>query len=378
MVVSLIKNSESGMSFKENIKLLTGKKLFSYIAYWCVYLLFFSVQRFYARTFVLTGTGLANVATKNSFFDSFITNLAYLPGVIVTTHFVVNFLLPKFYFRNKFVTFSLFLALTILVYPLVAYLVRVLIVENYITPGHENYSFYNYFAAMLIFVFGLAPLAWFRIASHLREDLLFHKQLDNDRLKAQLKLKETELKLLRSQLHPHFLFNTLNNIYSLALEKSDKTPDLIIRLGDMLSYIIYDCNSDKVLLSKEIDFIKSFIELQRVRYVSCNISFDVKGDIDKQKIAPMLLHTFIDNSFKHGAAKISGDSWIKISLESFNGSLIFKVLNNKPSETGSLREASGIGIENALKRLDLLYKENYDLKIDNSDNIFSVSLKLQL
>ena len=366
------------MSLKDPIKILPGKKLYFYIAYWCVYLLFFSVQRFYARTYVLTGIGLTNASTQNSFLDSFVTNIAYLPGVIVTTHFVVNYLLPKYYFRNRFVIFSLFLAITILVYPWLAYLERILIVENFISMNHENYSFYNYFAAMLIFVFGLAPLAWYRIASHLREDLLFHKQLDNDRLMAQLKLKETELKLLRSQLHPHFLFNTLNNIYSLSLEKSEKTPDLIIRLGDMLSYIIYDCNSEKVLLSKEIDFIKSFIELQRVRYESCILSFDIKGDIDSQIIAPMLLHTFIDNSFKHGAAKISGDSWIKVSLEVNDGILDFNVLNNKPADIIAGREAGGIGIENAMRRLDLLYKDRYEIKLDNSESVFSVSLKLQL
>lgn len=366
------------MSFKEAIKRVSKKTLYFYIAYWGFYLLFFSVQRFYARAFVLTGTGLSAVATQDTFWDSFFTNLAYLPGVIVSTHFVINVLLPKFYFRNKFLLFSFLIVITIVLYPFLAYLERILIVEIYILPQPEKYTFYNYFAAMLIFVFGMAPLAWFKIASHLKEDMLFHQRLDNDRYKAMLKLKEAELKLLRSQLHPHFLFNTLNNIYSLALEKSDKTQDLIIRLGDMLSYIIYDCDSEKVPLTNEIEFLKSFIELQRIRYEACSVVFDISGDIDSQKIAPMLLHTFIDNSFKHGAAKIPGASWIKVSLQALNGYLMFSVLNNKPSPTGIGKETVGIGIENAMKRLDLLYKERYDLDIDNSENTFSVSLRLQL
>ena len=299
------------MEFTKDAVRKSRGRLYVYIAYWALYLMFFSVQRFYARSFLLTATGLSDAGTQYSFLNSFLTNLAYLPGVILVTHFVTEFLLPRYYFSNRFFRFSIYLALTILAYPLVSYLIRVGIVDVYINHQRESYSFYNYFAAILIFVFGLAPMAWFKIASHLKEDVLFHQKLDNDRLNALLKLKETELKLLRSQLHPHFLFNTLNNLYSLALEKSDKTPDLIIRLGDMLSYIIYDCNSDKVLLSKEIDFLNSFIELQKVRFISCDIKLEITGDIDDQKIAPMLLHTFIDNSFKHGAARISGDSMDK-------------------------------------------------------------------
>jgi two-component system LytT family sensor kinase len=224
----------------------------------------------------------------------------------------------------------------------------------------------------------MAPLAWIKIAEHLRADAVFHQKLDNDRLKALLKLKETELKLLKSQLHPHFLFNTLNNLYSLALEKSDKTPDLIIRLGDMLSYIIYDCSSDKVPLTKEVDFIKSFIELQRVRYESCDIIFDIEGEISNQSIAPMLLHTFIDNSFKHGAAQNPGKSLIKIEIELYNGTLEFSVLNNKVYKKENPEKGSGIGIDNTRKRLDHIYKERYELKIDDKENEYSVFLRLRL
>jgi len=353
-------------------------RLYVYIAYWVLYLLFFSLQRFFARSFILSGTGLIKAGEDYSFLSSFLTNLAYLPGVVLATHFVTEFLLPRYYFRNRFYHFSLLLTLLILAYPGLSYLVRVGIVEVYILHHPEQYTFYNYFASMLIFVFGLAPLAWFRIASHLKEDVLFHQKLDNDRLSAMLKLKETELKLLRSQLHPHFLFNTLNNLYSLALEKSDKTPDLIIRLGDMLSYIIYDCNSDKVLLVKEIDFLKSYIELQKVRYVSCDVKLEITGDIDNQKIAPMLLHTFIDNSFKHGAARISGDSWIKVAVHAYNGFIDFRIENNKPAGREIIKEAGGIGIENAKKRLQLIYRDRYELNIHQSESTYSVFLKLLL
>jgi sensor histidine kinase YesM len=133
-----------------------------------------------------------------------------------------------------------------------------------------------------------------------------------------------------------------------------------------------------VPLTKEVDFIKSFIELQKVRFESCDIVFNIEGDITNQSIAPMLLHTFIDNSFKHGAAKTPGKSWIKLNIELYNGTLEFLVVNSKMPKRDSPDKISGIGIENTLKRLDHIYKERHELKIDDSENEYSVYLKLRL
>jgi sensor histidine kinase YesM len=311
--------------------------------------------------------------------ESFLTNLAFLPLVIIATHFVVNIILPKYFFRNKFYIFSILLGVLVFVYPILVYCLRKIVVEPIVLHRPMDYSWYNYFMAMLIFVFGMVPLAWYKISNHLREDALLRQKIDNDRLNALLKLKETELKLLKSQIHPHFLFNTLNNLYSLSLEKSDKTPDLIIKLADMLSYIIYDCNSEKVPLAKEIDFINSFMELQRVRYDSCDISLNIKGDINNKQIAPMILHTFVDNSFKHGADKDSGNPWIKVSITFKDGLLYLLVLNStiKKGEEND-KKVPGIGISNAKKRLELIYKGRYELIINNSENRYSAFLKLQL
>jgi sensor histidine kinase YesM len=328
---------------------------------------------------MLSNIGLLDLQSLNTFKISLLTNLAFLPDVIIVTHIVVSFLLPKLYFRNKFFLFSLSLSIIIIFYPILPYLVRIYIVEPYIFRDPNGYSFYNYFAAMLIFVFGMAPLAGFRIAKHLREEAIKHQKMESVRLEAELKLKEAELRLLKGQIHPHFLFNTLNNLYSLSLEKSDKTPDLLIKLADMLSYIIYDCNSEKVPLVKEIDFINSFLELQKVRYDTCDISFNLKGELNGKQIAPMILHTFIDNSFKHGADKDSGNPWIKISITYRNGLLFFSVINSTKREDDSDDgKVSGIGISNAMKRLDLIYPERHDIVINKSGDRYSVFLKLEL
>jgi two-component system, LytTR family, sensor kinase len=366
------------MFIQEAKKILSNRNLHFYLFYWILYLFFFSTQRYFALRIDLTPMDLAVKHPIAILKESFFTNLAFLPLVIIATHFVVDYLLPKYYFRNRFYQFSVILISVISAYPVFIYIFRKLIVEPYVLHGQMEYTWYNYFMAMLIFVFGMAPLVWFKMAGHLREDAVFHQKLDNDRLKALLKLKETELKLLKSQIHPHFLFNTLNNLYSLALEKSDRTPDLIIRLSDMLSYIIYDGSSEKVPLTKEIEFIKSYIELQKVRYESCDISFKIDGEINAKMIAPMILHTFIDNSFKHGADKDSGNPWIRISLSIRNGSLFLNVVNSIREDSRNDGKATGIGISNTMKRLDHLYLGRNELNIEKSDNKYSVTLRLDL
>lgn len=351
------------------------RNLYFYMVYWAAYLLFFSFQRLFAMREIIQQMGIEEQIAE--FRVSLFTNLIFLPAVIAASHFVVNYLLPVFYYRNRFLVFSLTLGLTIMVYPLLIYVMRVSIVDQ-IYPNPEKYNFNNYFAAMLIFVFGMAPLAWYKIAGHLREEEAIREKIDKDRLEALLKLKETELKLLKSQIQPHFLFNTLNNLYALSLEKSDRTPNLIIRLSEMLSYIIYDCKAERVPVSKEISFIRNFIELQKVRYDDCEISFTHNCESNDKPIAPMILHTFVDNSFKHGAEKDSESPWIKIDMKITGSTLFFSVINSVPMNGGAGKYSPGIGITNTRKRLDLLYKNRHELILDNSGNKFTVSLMMEL
>lgn len=358
-------------------KIFSVRYLYFYILYWIIYVLFFSIQRSTAQHYFLLLNGL-DINYMDSFRIAFLTNLAYLPGVVIVTHLVVNYILPEFYFTNRFYLFSLLVILVILFYPVVQYIERLYIVDPFIFNDPDDYSLYSYSSTMLIFVFGMAPLAGHKIAIYLRDRALLQQKMEQERLEAEIKLKEAELKLLKSQIHPHFLFNTLNNLYSLSLEKSDRAPDLIIRLADMLSYIIYDCNSEKVPLTKEVDFLNSFIELQKVRYDSCDIHFAINGDLNNKQIAPMILHTFIDNSFKHGPDKDSGNSWIKISLGLKEEVLFFTVINSTIKDEMYENKASGIGISNAMKRLNLIYPERHDLVINHSSNRYSVFLKIEL
>ncbi len=306
-------------------------------------------------------------------------NAAYLPGGMIFTYFSVYYLIPKFFFRNRIFLYIILQLLVLLLYPVISNLVSAYFISPVLLGIEPKYLFYyGYLSIILILVFDIFPLAGVIVLNKFKADAVARQRAENEKTATELRLKEAELKLLKAQIHPHFLFNTLNNIYSLSLEKSDKTSDLLIRLADMLSYIIYDCNTERVSLAKEIEFIRSYIELQRIRYYNCNISLKVNVEANTLQIAPMILHTFVDNAFKHGADKDAKSPWIKISVTSKAGLLYFLVLNSTRNDDLVLDKITGIGISNAMKRLQLIYPERHDLVINNTGNKYSVFLKLDL
>jgi sensor histidine kinase YesM len=306
-------------------------------------------------------------------------NFAYLPGGMIFTYFSVYYLIPRFFFRNKIILYIILQFLVLLLYPVASNLVSAYFISPVLLGVEAKFLFYyGYLSIILILVFDIFPLAGVIVLNRFKKEAFARQRAELEKTATELKLKEAELKLLKAQIHPHFLFNTLNNIYSLSLEKSDKTSDLLIRLADMLSYIIYDCNTERVSLSKEIEFIRSFIELQKIRYYNCDISLKIKVDANTLQIAPMILHTFVDNAFKHGADKDAKSPWIKISITSKAGLLFFSVLNSTRNNDLVLDKITGIGITNALKRLELLYPDRHDLVINSSGNKYSVFLKLDL
>lgn len=186
----------------------------------------------------------------------------------------------------------------------------------------------------------------------------------------------SELALLRTQVNPHFLFNTLNNIYSLVYQKSPTAPDAVVKLSDIMRYMLYDAVSEKVLLEKEINYLKSFIELQLLRIKNKDfISFEVTGDVNGKLIAPMLLIPFIENAFKHGD-KSATNPGITIKLECNQKGIIFEVQNRK-NISAMKDESGGIGLNNVKRRLDLIYPQRYDLEIIEIDERFSVKLEIK-
>lgn len=186
-----------------------------------------------------------------------------------------------------------------------------------------------------------------------------------------------QLELLKAQLHPHFLFNTLNNIYAFALDQSPKTPQLILKLSSLLSYMLYECRTDEVLLEKEVEIMKNYIDLERERYGDkIDISINIEGDIRDRFIAPCLILPFLENAFKHGTSEQIERPWLSVDLSVKDKLLKCKVVNSKNEVVPF--HAHGVGINNIKKRLELLYPGKHELKLADEGAFFVVSFTLEL
>ena len=190
--------------------------------------------------------------------------------------------------------------------------------------------------------------------------------------------KSNELDALKNQLNPHFLFNTLNSLYTLALKKSDKTPEVIAKLSDILDYILFRCKSDFVPLKNEVSLLHNYISLEKVRYgkrVDITFEEDIESNL---QIAPLLLLSFLENAFKHGVSQEINEAKINISIISNSEFIKFKIENSKPVnyQNRVVKDRNSIGLKNVMKQLDLLYPNNYILDINDGSIIYSVTLKV--
>jgi two-component system sensor histidine kinase AlgZ len=187
----------------------------------------------------------------------------------------------------------------------------------------------------------------------------------------------TELQLLKAQVHPHFLFNTLNNIYSFSLERSPKTPDLIQKLSSLLSYMLSECKTDEVRLEKEIEVMKNYIDLERERYGDkIEITWNVEGDIKDKFIAPLLLLPFLENAFKHGTSEQLEKSRLSVDISVQQDVLRCNIINSKNKNVPYSEK--GIGIANVKKRLEFIYPGNYKLSLNDEGQFYVVSLLVNL
>jgi two-component system, LytTR family, sensor kinase len=186
-----------------------------------------------------------------------------------------------------------------------------------------------------------------------------------------------ELNLLKSQINPHFLFNVLNSIYSLSLKKSDKAPEMVLKLSDLLRYMLYDTKQDTVRLEQELTQLRDYLAIEKVRIGERQqIELQIEGLADGLEIAPLMLVPFVENAVKHGLDSISEQGYIRIRVTISNGILHFECANNY--KTRVRRPQGGIGLENVRRRLQLIYPHNHTLYIRDEDNIFTVALTIKL
>jgi two-component system, LytTR family, sensor kinase len=201
---------------------------------------------------------------------------------------------------------------------------------------------------------------------------------ERERKELETAKKEAELQLLKSQVQPHFIFNTLNNLYSLSLKNSPHTPGMIYRLSALLEYMLYDSSQDWIPLEKELSYIRSYIELEQIRYgnrldVAINL-FDTPQDLS---IPSLTLLPFVENSFKWGLSQQTGPCWLRMDISEASGWLSIKIENSKPETPIPPIKKGGLGLQNVRKRLDILYREDWELRLFDEPESFLVVLKLK-
>ncbi len=315
----------------------------------------------------------------NDFVYSLKTNLIGFPIHMALAYFNIYYLMPVYIYQRKYVRYTLLILSALVVMLLVKYNLTYYLVSTEVMPELSQDITNLTFEYAIQTMVGEFYVICFVTAIKITVDRLRENNKLHDLEKRQL---TTELRFLRTQVSPHFFFNTLNNIYSLTLEKSDKAPLVILKLSDLMRYLLYSTNKPKQDLKSELDCIQNYMELERIRFDdSLKIEVNISGDIENKKIAPMLLIPLVENCFKHGANKNIGDVIIKLDAKVTESFLLFKISNTVPPnrEERKYSKSSGIGLSNVKKRLELGYnREDYDLKIVSKNSIFQVDLKLRV
>ena len=328
------------------------KKLLLHLLFWILILLYFS-----------WGLGL------NGGIRSVINMSFFLPGFFIMVYSLFYFLVPRFLLQRRFLAFFIGLAIVVAICVIYTTLAQTFINNTeelkgmVITQGKK--------IAPYLHVGGIA----------LSIKLLIYWYQQKERtVEAEQQKTAAELQLLKSQLHPHFLFNTLNNLYSHTLESSPKSPEIVMKLTELLRFMIFESNASKIPLKKEIKLLQSYISLEELRYGDrLELSVTISGEIEKYQISPFLLLPFLENAFKHGTSKQLAKSWINLNISMENSMIKFTLLNSiEPGDEEEHSKIGGIGLQNVKRRLELLYKDKYSFETKRLENAFIVNLSITL
>lgn len=299
---------------------------------------------------------------------SFINASLFLPGFFLIVYTLLYVLVPRYLLKKRFLSF--FTGLFIVWAICALYTMRAELVL------HDSKI-----SGMTLSI-GRNVLPFLHVAGiALSIKLLLHWYRQREQtLEAERQRTAAELQLLKAQLHPHFLFNTLNNLYSHTLESSPKSPEIVMKLSELLRFMIYESNTPKIALSKEISLIQNYIMLERMRYGDrLDMSVMINGDVGKYQIAPFLLLPFMENAFKHGTSKQLDQCWISMNLTLEGPVMYFKLVNSVEQEnTEQIAKVGGLGLTNAKKRLELLYKHDYIFETKRLEDVFVVDIEVKL
>jgi two-component system, LytTR family, sensor kinase len=298
------------------------------------------------------------------FLPSFSIALLFISVLLFPAYLLyARLIVPKFLFQKKYIAFALISIVFFFLLQLLSVGIHKFILQFSLQLPEE---FYLSYSPRTIIRDGL----WILINMFLCATFsFFKKSADEHELVTGLQKDNTlfRLKYLQSQLNPHFLFNTLNSIYSLSLQKSDQAPDVIIKLSDIMRYLIYECNEQKIALDKEIEFIKSYIEIEKIRY-KADVRFVIEGETKNIMIEPFLFISFIENGFKHAMNDECEDPFIYITIKVDANRIELNVINNTNIDLETqAKRINGNGIKNSRSLLEILYPESHALNIIQTD-----------
>ncbi|HUR12087.1 MAG TPA: histidine kinase [Flavitalea sp.] len=290
--------------------------------------------------------------------------------LMVLTYITNYFLIPKLLYTKKYLLF--FSTYLVLIFGLG--LLKLHIVVQLIYPGinsFDNFKTRVYDNIIPLFLLVSTGAAW---------------RLINDYLRSQRRLteiaiekSETELKFLKSQINPHFLFNSLNSIYFLIDKQNTEARNTLLQFSDLLRYQLYECNADKIEIEKEVSYLKDYIKLQQLRKDNnYHVNVAIENDVRGFSIVPLLLIPFVENAFKHISHHSNGKNFVDVQLQRNNGTFTFVVENSKENHQHSIEPPGGIGLKNVKRRLELLYADKHTLDIINNDSTFKVALHLSV
>jgi len=316
-----------------------------------------------------------NMSAQRQYLIAFSESLLYLPQHIFLSYAIIYFVLPRFILKGKYWYGLLSIALLIVITALDSPLSNYLLINPYRQAMGFRIKDLSFGESFMGGLRGSTTVAGFAAAIKLIK-YWYLKNLENQQLGKE-KLA-AELQLLKAQIHPHFMFNTLNSIYGMALKKSDQTAASILKLSQLMRYILTESSWSIVPLSKEVEILQHYIELEKDRFQErLDMTVNIQGDLQKP-IAPLLLLPFVENSFKHGANEMIDQAWISLDLSVQGDTLKFKLINGRNPDTANNTWSNHIGLQNVKKRLQLIYPNAHELRITEDDDTFVVSLTLKL
>ena len=299
-------------------------------------------------------------------------NIVVIDGLLLSIIYLnLYYLIPVFHKRKKYTAYFILLAILGGVFFYASYEMGVMVQKALKFPDEPIFYF---IVSTTVNIVQYLLISFFLF--NLKEKIAQEKRMDE----IQVENLKTEINYLRAQINPHFLFNTLNNLYGLALDKSEKTPGIIMRLSKMMDYMLYESDDALVYLKKEIENIENYVEIEKIRQGNnAAIKFHVEGTAEAQKIVPLLLLPLVENSFKHGINTLIKDAYLDIHLLIDPDAVFLRVNNSyKVVDTATSDGRNKIGLQNLKRRLELFYPGKYELSTNGQNNIFEASLKISL